>query len=78
MMGNSAVAGTEATTWTIGWSAADSLAFKPIATPAGMVHSAASKRVSSTRRKVAPPPTKMPRSSERVTMAASPAIFTTP
>ncbi len=61
----------------MGWIVADSLAFKPIMTPAGMVQRPASSRVNSTRRKVAPPPTKMPRSSEPVMDTAKPLIFTT-
>ncbi len=45
--------------------------FNPMMTPAGMVHSAASSSVNSTRRNVAPAPTKMLRSSGAVTVASN-------
>ena len=39
--GKSAVAGTEATTWVMGWRYLASLGLKPMVTPAGIVHRAA-------------------------------------
>src|ERR1700722_10059673 len=69
MMGKSAVAGTEAATWTIGWAMAESFGFRPIMTPTGMVQRPARNKVKAQRRNVAPAPRKILRSSGPVTWA---------
>src|ERR1700728_1850849 len=75
IMGKSAVAGTEAATWTMGWAMAESLGFRPIMTPTGMVQSPARSKVKATRSRVAPGPRKILRSSGAVTRASRATIL---
>src|ERR1017187_672813 len=63
IIGNSAVAGTDAAICAIGCAMADSLGRNPIATPVGTVHRAASSRTASTRKNVAPAPQRIWRNS---------------
>src|SRR6202046_2444733 len=75
IIGNNAVAGTDAATCTIGCATADSLGFSPIITPTGIVHKPARNKVNATRSSVAPAPTKMPRSSSPLTCDSNITIF---
>src|ERR1700678_3365143 len=75
IIGNNAVAGTDAATCTMGCAIADSFGFSPIITPAGIVHKPARNKVNATRSSVAPAPTKMPRNSPPVTCASNKTIF---
>ena len=65
MIGNSAVAGTEAAICAIGCAMAESRGCSPMIVPTGIVHSAASTSMNSTRRNVAPAPRKMLRRSDQ-------------
>src|SRR6202522_3750233 len=76
MMGNNAVAGTDAATCTMGWAIAESLGFSPIITPTGIVHKPARNKVKATRSSVAPAPQKMLLSSGPVRWASMKIFFT--
>ena len=74
-IGNKAGAGIDAAIWAMGCAIAASFGLRPIETPTGIVQSAASTKVSSMRRKVAPAPQKMLRRSDRVSKVSIAPIF---